>query len=370
MTLAIDNLVESNHLVTDDGVDEYATQQYSVDSPEQLYGMKQLDEIQEMSKVTKPKTDLWHKARKVDHERAKRERPILDCLFPGFRLGRVGGLVSAGGTGKSMLALELAIAVACPLKEANLLGLEIPKHGRVVYFSGEDDLEEFESRLHSIHKVLDMSGKGDEILAFLKENLEIIDLEESPRDFLNPLVFAKICEWAKGARLVVIDTLSMFHSADENSNTEMAKVISLFKLLAKRIGCCVIFLHHTNKSMAKDGRQDEQQSTRGASVLVDNSRFIAYLSGMSKTEYERQKSDNNGPLPFSEDERSKWVSFGASKQNGGGRFDPFWLVRVEGGVLVRKAANFWGVMGSDFKGGTPSPIKPESGKRPIKRVCI
>lgn len=314
-------------------------------------GAKLIDGIKEKSKRNS-KTDLWHAAKRLDHYLAKNERPVLDFLFPGFRMGRVGGLVSAGGIGKSMLALELAVAVASPLKEANLLGIDIPKHGRVLYLSGEDDIEEFQNRMHSIHKILELSGKGDEIVAHLEQNLEIVDLEDSPRDFLEYTVFEKFNAWAKGARLVIIDTLSMFHSGDENSNTEMSKLVSRFKLLAKRNGCCVLYLHHTSKGMAKDNRQDEQQSTRGASALVDNCRMISYLAGMSKEEYGRLKGENRGSMPFPEKERKRWVSFGISKQNGGGHVDPIWLTRAEGGVLVKKADNFWGVSGADY---TPQP---------------
>lgn len=332
-------------------------------------GVKLIDEIKEKSKQTS-KSDPWHAAKRLDHRLAKNERPILDFLFPGFRIGRVGGLVSAGGIGKSMLALELAVAVACPMTEANLLGIDIPKHGRVLYLSGEDDIEEFQNRMHSIHKILELSEKGDEIVAHLQENLEIVDLEDSPRDFLEYAVFEKFNTWAKGARLVIIDTLSMFHSGDENSNSEMSKLVSRFKLMAKRNNCCVLFLHHTSKGMAKDNRQDEQQSTRGASALVDNCRMISYLAGMSKEEYGRLKGENGGSMPFPEKERKRWVSFGISKQNGGGHVDPIWLTRAEGGVLVRKAANFWGVSGSDYTPQPPVTSGREKKKQKIQRDYV
>lgn len=348
---------------------EQSTQDGLVDVVANDEGTKLIDDIKEKSKQNS-KTDPWHAAKRLDHHLAKKERPVLDFLIPGFRMGRVGGLVSAGGIGKSMLALELAVAVACPLKEANLLGIEIPKHGRVLYLSGEDDIEEFQNRMHSIHKILELSGKGDEIVAHLQQNLEIVDLEDSPRDFLEYAVFEKINSWAKDVRLVIIDTLSMFHSGDENSNTEMSKLVSRFKLMAKRNGCCVLYLHHTSKGMAKDNRQDEQQSTRGASALVDNCRMICYLAGMSKDEYGRLKGENGGSMPFAESERKRWISFGISKQNGGGHVDPFWLTRAEGGVLVRKASKFWGVQGSDYIEPGPKAAGKDKKKQSIQRDYV
>jgi len=43
----------------------------------------------------------------------KNEPPELDFIWPSFLAGTVGALVAPGATGKSFLALEAAMSVAC-----------------------------------------------------------------------------------------------------------------------------------------------------------------------------------------------------------------------------------------------------------------
>ena len=54
-----------------------------------------------------------------------------------------------GGTGKSLLALQLAIAVAAPDHELDWLGRK-PEQGRVLYVGAEDDADEMHRRINDI----------------------------------------------------------------------------------------------------------------------------------------------------------------------------------------------------------------------------
>ena len=105
----------------------------------------------------------------------------------------------------------------------------------------------------------------------------------------------------------------------------MSKIIGRMEAIAWKHDCCVIFLHHSSKSAAMGGQGDAQQASRGSSVLVDNIRWQAYMSGMSKEEAKAMKVD--------ECERGFYVRFGISKQNYGRPFEERWFRRGEGGVL-------------------------------------
>ncbi|XEV12946.1 AAA family ATPase [Vibrio alginolyticus] len=48
----------------------------------------------------------------------------LDFVFPGFKSGAVGALVSPGGTGKTMLALQVAVTVATGADLLNLADMD------------------------------------------------------------------------------------------------------------------------------------------------------------------------------------------------------------------------------------------------------
>jgi RecA-family ATPase len=120
--------------------------------------------------------------------------------------------------------------------------------------------------------------------------------------------------------------LSRCHTADENSNSEMSKVMSTLESIARESGTAIVLVHHTSKSMAALGRTDEQQSARGASLLVDNARWQSYMAVMTESEAKK--------LKVSPADRKYHVRFGISKQNYGEPFQDQWYKRREGGVLL------------------------------------
>jgi hypothetical protein len=105
----------------------------------------------------------------------------------------------------------------------------------------------------------------------------------------------------------------------------MSRVVAGLEEIAAKSGASVLFLHHSSKSAALGGTLDEQQSSRGSSVLVDNVRWQGFLSGTTKLE---AKS-----LKIEPERRRFYVRYGNSKQNYGAPFADIWLERREGGTL-------------------------------------
>jgi RecA-family ATPase len=130
--------------------------------------------------------------------------------------------------------------------------------------------------------------------------------------------------------LLILDTLRNFHSSDENNSTTMSVLIGYLRGIAARTNCAILFLHHTNKSSAINGQGDIQQASRGSSVLTDNTRWQAYLTGM--TNEESEKFTNGDDQPIGEN-RDYYVRFGISKQNYGSPFAERWFKRGKGGIL-------------------------------------
>jgi len=81
---------------------------------------------------------------------------------------------------------------------------------------------------------------------------------------------------------MVLDTLRRFHIEEENASGPMAQVIGRMEAIAAETGCSIIFLHHASKGAAMMGAGDQQQASRGSSVLVDNIRWQSYLSGIRR----------------------------------------------------------------------------------------
>jgi len=206
--------------------------------------------------------------------------PPLDYVLPNMVAGTVGALVSPGGAGKSMLALQLAAQIA---GGPDLLEVgELPT-GPVIYLPAEDPPTAIHHRLHAL---------GAHLSA-----------EE---------------------RQAVADGLLIQPLIGSLPNI-MAPVIGRMEAIAADTGCSIVFLHHASKGAAMMGAGDQQQASRGSSVLVDNIRWQSYLSSMTSAEAEEWGVDD--------DQRRFFVRFGVSKANYGAPFADRWFRRHDGGVL-------------------------------------
>jgi RecA-family ATPase len=256
-----------------------------------------------------------------------------DHIIPGFLAGTVGALVAPGGTGKSYLALELAIAVACP--NADLADFKPRMLGQVAYINAEDDLIQLGKRLAWLGQRIkpELRTSVAALFRVARARGSLIDLGQKPfgyelekpnNDLETPL--DRMVRDFKGYRLIIIDTLTRFHSLDENSNGQMSQLISNLEYLAEKTGAAVLFLHHTNKNAIRDSATDSQAASRGASALVDNVRFAAYLVKMTEIE-----AEDYGINP---EQRGFFLRYGVAKQNYGIRSSDRWFERKEGGVLL------------------------------------
>lgn len=256
----------------------------------------------------------------------KEEPPPIDYVLPNMIAGSVGGLVSPGGAGKSMLALQLATEIGAQVAGGvDLLGLGPLHTGRVLYLPAEDPTIAIKHRLHALGSYLTADQRHA-----VAEGFTIQPLVGSAPNIMEQKWFDAFLRGAEGTRLMIFDTLRRFHYEDENLSGPMAEVIGRMELLAAETGCSILFLHHASKAMAISGQGDQQQASRGSSVLVDNVRWSSYLAGMTRGEAENWGVDV--------EQRSYFVRFGISKGNYGPPFQERWLRRHEGGVL--KAAVF------------------------------
>ncbi|MBY6346473.1 hypothetical protein E5C31_10920 [Providencia rettgeri] len=243
--------------------------------------------------------------------------PPIDYVLPNMVAGTVGALVSPGGAGKSMLILQLAAQVA---GGPDLLEVgELPT-GAVVYLPAEDPPIAIHHRLHALGAHLTAAQRQA-----VADGLLIEPLIGKCPNIMAPDWFDGLNRAAEGRRLMILDTLRRFHIEEENASGPMAQVIGRMEAIAAETGCSIVFLHHANKGAAMAGAGDQQQASRGSSVLVDNIRWQSYLSGMTQAEAEEWGVD--------EGQRGFFVRYGISKANYGAPFQECWFRRHEGGVL-------------------------------------
>lgn len=267
--------------------------------------------------------------------------PALDFVWPGFLAGTVGALVAPGGAGKSFWALEAAMAVAGrDAPGSDLLGLEPSRPGRVVYFAGEDPQPILVCRIHAVGKHL--PGQAHSVIA---GRMTVKSVVGQCMNMMGEQTLRQVIEECSGARLIVLDTLSRMHSLDENSNGDMARLVSRLERIALETGASVLYLHHVTKGSTKEGGADQQQAARGASALVDNVRWCGFVAPMTCEEASRLCADTEGAVPIGEGRRKHFVRFGVSKQNYGHTPADRWYLRGSDGVLLPVALAAAGARG-------------------------
>lgn len=249
------------------------------------------------------------------------EPPPLDFIWPGFLSGTVGALIAPGATGKSFFAIEAAMGVASAVANNELLQLGIENHGPAIYLAAEDPAPILQTRLHATGAHLEQRARTE-----VAANLVIEPLLGRRLNMLDDRHVNRLIEFCRGARLIIIDTLSRVHGADENNNGDMARLLQMLEFLAKKTGAGVLYLHHTSKAASFNNQGDHQHAARGASVLTDNARFAASLVKMTEQEAKL--------LGVDDERRGLFVRFSTTKNNYGHPLSDRWFKREAGGVLL------------------------------------
>lgn len=257
------------------------------------------------------------------------DKPEREYL-PGLRKGRVGIISASGSTGKSFFCLQLAMAMAAG--GLPVFGNYLPflqERVRVAYIIGEEDTIDIDRRIRSICSYYKkMFGQGTAVWRPMLEHLKLIPMQAHPPCVFDPkgstnglARLEKLCDDFK-PELLIIDPLCHFHRADENDNGQMTLVMQLFTQIASTKNCAVLIAHHMNKGSVLSGQGSLQQSTRGASAIVDAARWVLTMTKPIKG------GDKDLKI---EDIKKVLVAF--PKLNNCAPIEPFNLYRCPGGVL-------------------------------------
>jgi RecA-family ATPase len=198
----------------------------------------------------------------------------------------VAAIIAAGGTGKSYLAMHIAISVASGNSLFDQFNVKNPK--KVVFISGEDDTTELQRRLHKVAATLTGQSK-----TLLDKNLNFIDLADSFELFTernkqgeisiteNP---SKICDSITSKigddiGLVIVDPISRFRGGEENLAADSTRFVQALQQIRDQLNTSVLCLHHVNKSAGAGGSQN---NSRGSSAFIDGVRLVFQLNSMAE----------------------------------------------------------------------------------------
>jgi phage/plasmid primase-like uncharacterized protein len=260
-------------------------------------------------------------------------RWLLDDLLP---LGVVGMLAAGGGTGKSFLMMQMAIAVATGRP---FLGMEVGEPGGVLMVAAEDEREELHRRLWRIVQYMRSHGSLDESdIARLRARLFIVPsvgvdnrlTAEAGRSIERTDTGERITalvEHLPPINLIVLDPVSRFRGGDENSNDAATRFVEAVEALRAATRATVLMPHHVSKQGLLAGADAlSTVGQRGASALVDGVRWAAAMATLNKDEAKKFGMDA--------EDAGRYVRLDTVKNNYAAPWDGIWLERQEGGVLV------------------------------------
>jgi RecA-family ATPase len=184
---------------------------------------------------------------------------LIDGIMPRTTAGIMAG---EPGIGKTWILMDLVLAIASGV---SWLGKYKTKECKVLVVDEENAEVLIRQRYHSMKWQYEPKNKLDNIDFLVGKNVDITPLEHMKKG-LQPssdftLLYNTIAEHEYD--LVVFDSLTRIHHADENDSARMSAVFGYVKRLMNDLGVSVLFTHHFNKS-----RGHNNNRLRGSSDIL------------------------------------------------------------------------------------------------------
>lgn len=220
---------------------------------------------------------------------ADKDVPEREWLVNGLIPANTVTLLSGdGGTGKSLLALQLAISVA--------VGPDLPwldrkiEQGPAFYIGAEDDSEEMHRRMNDITfgqmiKIRDLDHLH---LSSLSGKDALLTVVEPRTNVLHPSpLWLKYVEaiQAHQPKLVVLDTLADFYPGNENDRAQARQFISQLRKVCVEQRTTIVLLSHPSLSGMAAGT-----GTSGNTAWNNSVRSRLYMTRVKEDGFEPDKS--------------------------------------------------------------------------------
>jgi RecA-family ATPase len=208
-----------------------------------------------LSGVPSPEKRGWGVLTLTANELA--DRPLTPRVFnvPGvIPNSTVTSLGGDGGTGKSTLALQLAVATSA---KRQWLGRDVLQ-GRTLYLSAEDDIAEMHRRLSDMCVHYDIGLEdlaGLKIIPLADEDALLAVGEAHGRPLTPTRLYEElqglVAEWEPV--LIVIDSAADVFGGNENDRAQVRQFIGMLRKLAMTSGAAVVLLTHPSVSGLSSG---------------------------------------------------------------------------------------------------------------------
>ena len=220
-------------------------------------------------------------------EFANLEVPPRDWLVPELLPHRSVTMLSGdGGVGKSLLALQLAVAVAAG---KDWIGT-IPERGPVVYVSAEDEREEIHRRLAAITEGLEVpfSALDDLRIVPLAGRDAVMGTPNPTNGITGTTLWKSLVAEVDQIlpRLLILDNLADVFAGNENSRPGARQFIGLLRRLAIKTELAVLLLAHPSLTGINSG-----SGSSGSTAWNNSVRSRLYLQSPKDSRGEQADQD-------------------------------------------------------------------------------
>lgn len=210
---------------------------------------------------------------------------LVEGMIPSSTVTLLGG---DGGSGKSLLAMMLAVSVASK-SGIKWIG-RMPKQGKVLYCGAEDDFDEMHRRLANITEAnfVDYMDIAELNFKSLAGEDALLSISNPKTGTLMPTeLWQRISTYVEAERpaLVVFDTLADLFGGNENDRALARQFIGQLRGLAIQFKCAVLLLAHPSLSGLSSG-----SGTSGSTAWNNSVRSRLYLERVIEDGYESDSS--------------------------------------------------------------------------------
>ena len=245
--------------------------------------------------------------------------------------GEVTALLAAGGVGKSLLGLFIAVHLALGrdfLGHQNCVG-----RAKSVIYNAEDSLPEMSMRLHALCITLGVSfdevqpyihlisGKRDRETKTPGRRLRLVTGGQNPER--NDEAVSALIQAARDpdVAMVGMDPLNKLHSCNPNDNIQMSFVMDVLEFVAEEADVALLLSHHVSKPSTGRRSAGNADTSQGAAAVVNGARTVLTLSPPEDEDVAR--------YALRPAERAMLVRMDGAKANRGVLgTEPVWLRRV------------------------------------------
>ena len=211
--------------------------------------------------------------------------PPRDWIVKGLLLKPyVSVLVGPGGVGKSQLINTVGVSLASGI---DFLNLGVKEQYNVLIINNEDSEDELKMRVSGICQHHNISfNKISDSLFMHSGYSEPLILADNSNDMIKATkkkdeLIALIKQ--KNISILTVDAFVSSHNIDENRNSDMDKVIGVYKSIALETNIAILIVHHTRKMGSdSEAHAGDIESSRGAKAVTDACRAGHTLASMSR----------------------------------------------------------------------------------------